>query len=95
MSGYIDMNDPEVIESLKYLLVTKEERIRLQSVPFDAKKACWVPDPKEGFIAGEIQSTKGDDVTVKTSKGEVAILIIRIINEIAGLNLIHILFYVN
>jgi myosin heavy chain 6/7 len=71
MSGYIDMNDPEVIESLKYLLVTREERIKLQSQPFDAKKACWVPDPKEGYVAGEIQSTKGDDVTIKTSKGDV------------------------
>jgi hypothetical protein len=77
MSGVIDMNDPEVVESLKYLVVTKEERIKLQSQPFDAKKACWVPDPKEGFLAGEIQSTKGDDVTVKTSKGEVIFLLIR------------------
>jgi len=34
----IDMNDPEVIESLKYLLIPKEEKIRLQALPFDAKK---------------------------------------------------------
>jgi hypothetical protein len=43
----------------------------LQTQPFDAKKACWVPDHKEGFLAGEIESTNGDQVTVKTSKGEV------------------------
>jgi hypothetical protein len=71
MSGYIDMNDPEVIESLKFLLVPREERIRMQAQPFDAKKACWVPDPKEGFIGGEIEKTDKDMVTVKTEKGEV------------------------
>ena len=67
----IDINDPEVIESLKYLQVTKEERVKLSSMPFDAKKACWVPDHKEGYLAAEIQSVKGDEVTVKTSKNEV------------------------
>lgn len=67
----IDINDPEVMESLKYLQVTKEERVKLSAMPFDGKKACWVPDHKEGYLAAEIQSTKGEDVTVKTSKGEV------------------------
>lgn len=67
----IDMNDPEVIESLKYLQVPTAEKIKLQSQPFDGKKACWVADPKEGFISGEIQSTKGEEVTVKTAKNEV------------------------
>ena len=67
----IDMNDPEVIESLKFLEVTREERIRLQAQPFDGKKQCWVPDHKEGFLAAEIQSTKGEEVTVKLSNGEV------------------------
>jgi myosin heavy chain 6/7 len=71
MSGYIDLNDPEVVESLKYLVVSKEERIKYSAMPFDAKKACWVPDHKEGFLAGEIESTNGDQVTVKTSNGEV------------------------
>jgi myosin heavy subunit len=66
----IDMRDPEVIESLKYLEVTKEERIRLQAQAFDAKKACWVKNPKEGYIAGEIVSTKGEEVSVKQADGE-------------------------
>ena len=66
----IDMNDPEVIESLKYLLVTKEEKIKMQAQPFDGKKNCWIPDHKEGFVAAEIQSTKGEEVTVKNGKGE-------------------------
>jgi myosin heavy subunit len=28
-----------------------------------------VPDKEEGYLAGEIKSTKGDNVTVVTSKG--------------------------
>ena len=71
MSGYINMNDPEVIESLKYLLITKEDRIKASTMPFDAKKQCWVPDPKEGYIAAEITATKGDEITVKKSNGDV------------------------
>lgn len=70
----IDLNDPEIVESMKYLQVTTAERIKLQAQPFDGKKQCWVPDAKEGFIAAEIQSTKGEEVTVKTSKSEVCLL---------------------
>jgi hypothetical protein len=75
MSGYIDMNDPEVIESLRYLLVSKEDRIKSAATPFDAKKACWVKDHKEGFLAAEITGTKGEEVTVKKSNGEVLLRI--------------------
>jgi len=35
---------------------------------FDGKKACWVPDDNEGFLQGEIVSSKGDDITVKINK---------------------------
>ena len=34
----VDMNDPEVIESLKFLLVSKEEKIQTSTRPFDSKK---------------------------------------------------------
>jgi len=34
----VDMNDPEVIESLKYLIVPKEEKIKTCALPFDGKK---------------------------------------------------------
>ena len=66
-----DPNDPELKESLKYLALPTDERIKLQAQPFDGKKACWVPDPKESYIAADIESTKDDQVTVKTCKGEV------------------------
>ena len=71
----VDMNDPEVAESLRYLLVPKDEKIRTQAKPFDGKKNCWIPEHKEGFIAAEIQSTKGEEVTVKNCKGEVIYII--------------------
>ena len=66
-----DPNDAELVEAMKYLALPSEEKIKLRSQPFDAKKACWVPDPKESFIAADIESTKDEQVTVKTSKGEV------------------------
>ena len=65
--------DPEVMESFKYLVNTTEERIKYQSMPFDGKVQCWVED-KDGFDTAEITATNGDDVTVKTSKGEVCFL---------------------
>ena len=42
-----------------------------RSVPFDGKKNTWIPDAKEGFVRAEIESTKGEEVTVITDKGEV------------------------
>ena len=37
--------------------------------PYDGKKDCWVPDPKEGYVHGQIVSTKGDNVTVSLPDG--------------------------
>ena len=68
----ISLDDPEVIESLKYLLVPKEERIRVQAQPFDGKNNCFVPEHKEGFIAAEITGKEGNLVVVKTAKGDTA-----------------------
>ena len=65
------MDDPEVIESLKYLLVPKSERIKFQAMPFDGKKQCFVPDHKEGFVTAEITGKEGALMVVKTGKGEV------------------------
>jgi hypothetical protein len=73
MSSTYDHNDPEVVEAMKFLMLPPEEKIKLQAQPFDGKKACWVPDPKESFVPGEIVSTKGEEVTVKSAKGEVSI----------------------
>ena len=67
----ISLDDPEVIESLKYLLVPKIERIKNSAQPFDGKKQCFVPDHKDGFLPAEITGKEGALVVVKTQKGEV------------------------
>jgi hypothetical protein len=67
----VDMNDPEVIESLTFLLVPKEEKIQTQARPFDPKKNVFVHDSKEGFVAAEIIDSDGTNATVQTASGEV------------------------
>ena len=63
MASY-DPND----EDMKYLAVDRKRMMREQTQTFDGKKNCWVPDEKEGFLAAEIQSTKGEEITVKLIK---------------------------
>ncbi|XP_077289711.1 myosin heavy chain isoform X11 [Arctopsyche grandis] len=53
-----------------YLFVSLEQKRIDQSKPYDGKKACWVPDEKEGYLQGEIKATKGDLVTVGLPGGE-------------------------
>lgn len=53
-----------------YLFVSLEQKRIDQTKPYDAKKSCWVPDDKDGFILGEIRGTKGDLVTVGIGGGE-------------------------
>ena len=67
----IDMNDPEVIESLKYLLVPKEEKIKTQAQPFDSKINFFVVDKEEGYTPAIIQKEEGDNVTITTRAGKV------------------------
>ena len=64
----ISLDDPEVIESLRYLLVPKSERIATQARPFDGKKNCFVPDHHEGFLTGEITGKEGALILVRNSK---------------------------
>jgi len=71
MALQVDPNDPEVIESLKFLLVPKEERIENATKPYDSKKDVFVKDAKEGYLAAQIQSEDGANVTVKKNNGEV------------------------
>lgn len=55
----------------EFLFISMEMRRQDQSKPYDAKKACWVPDDVEGFVQGEIDGTKGDLITVKLPTGDV------------------------
>ncbi|VDL76370.1 unnamed protein product [Nippostrongylus brasiliensis] len=52
-----------------YLGITREARAESAARPFDSKKNVWVPDAEDGFVAAEIQSVQGDQVTVVTAKG--------------------------
>lgn len=61
-------DDPDPAE---WLFISLEQKRIDQSKPYDAKKACWVPDEKLGYIQGEIKSTKGDLVSVSIPGGEV------------------------
>ncbi|XP_050533202.1 myosin heavy chain, muscle isoform X33 [Daktulosphaira vitifoliae] len=54
-----------------YLFVSLEQKRIDQTKPYDAKKACWVPDEEDGFVQGEIRGTKGELVTVALPNGEV------------------------
>ncbi|KAI6228188.1 Myosin head [Aphelenchoides besseyi] len=53
----------------QYLRMTREQMLEEQSKPYDSKKNCWVADPEEGYVAAEIKSSAGDDVTVVTVRG--------------------------
>jgi len=71
MPGHVKLGntgpDPDPTE---FLYVSLEMKRADQAKPYDGKKACWVPDEKEGFVQGEIQGTKGDLVTVQVPGGE-------------------------
>ncbi|XP_041473499.1 myosin-16 isoform X2 [Lytechinus variegatus] len=57
-------------ESDQFLQVDRKSQLESQAQTFDGKKMCWVNDEKQGFIKGEIISTKGEECTVKTATGK-------------------------
>nr|XP_057904384.1 myosin-8-like [Doryrhamphus excisus] len=57
-----------------YLRKTERERIAAQNVPFDAKVAVFVPDPKHEYVKGKIKSQDGSMVTVEKDGGKVVTL---------------------
>ncbi|XP_034448658.1 myosin-4-like [Hippoglossus hippoglossus] len=54
-----------------YLRKPERERIAAQNMPFDAKTAVFVPDPKKEYVKGKIKSQDGSDVTVEIQDGKV------------------------
>ncbi|XP_076337304.1 myosin heavy chain, muscle-like isoform X5 [Tachypleus tridentatus] len=63
----MSQEDPDPTE---YLFISLEQKRKDQTKPYDGKKMVWVPDEKEGFILGNISSTKGDIVTVDCPGGD-------------------------
>jgi len=61
--------DPDPTE---WLFISAEMKMADQSKPYDPKKSCWVPDPKDGFAEGLITETKGEnELKVQLKSGEV------------------------
>ncbi|XP_047426830.1 myosin-2-like [Mugil cephalus] len=54
-----------------YLRKSERERIAAQNMPFDAKTAVFVPDPRQEYVKGKIKSQDGFQVTVETEGGKV------------------------
>ncbi|XP_044187717.1 myosin-4-like [Thunnus albacares] len=54
-----------------YLRKSERERIAAQNMPFDAKTAVFVPDPKQEYVKGKVKSQDGSKVTVETEDGKV------------------------
>lgn len=54
-----------------YLRKPEKERLEAQNRPFDARTACFVPDAKELYVKGIVQSREGVQVIVKTQADEV------------------------
>ncbi|XP_029292965.1 myosin heavy chain, fast skeletal muscle-like [Cottoperca gobio] len=54
-----------------FLRKPEKERIEAQNRPFDARTACFVPDPKELYIKGLVQNREDGQVTVKTIADEI------------------------
>ena len=63
-----DPQDPDMM----YLALDKK-KMAMEAPSFDGKKACWIPDDKEGYLKAEIISTTGDVVKVLTEKMDVSI----------------------
>lgn len=56
-----------------YLRKPEKERLEAQNRPFDARTACFVPDAKELYVKGVVQSREGGQVSVKTQADEVGL----------------------
>lgn len=56
-----------------YLRKPEKERLEAQNRPFDARAACFVPDAKELYVKGVVQSREGDLFNVKTQTDEVGL----------------------
>lgn len=56
-----------------YLRKPEKERLEAQNRPFDARAACFVPDAKELYVKGVVQSREGHLVHVKTQTDQVGL----------------------
>uniref|UniRef100_G3UQV7 Myosin heavy chain 15 n=1 Tax=Meleagris gallopavo TaxID=9103 RepID=G3UQV7_MELGA len=63
------MDMTEFGEAAPFLRKSEKELMMLQTVAFDGKKKCWVPDEKKAYVEAEITESSGGKVTVETTDG--------------------------
>lgn len=68
-----DQTGAEDPDPAPFLYVSLEQKRKDQTKPYDGKKMVWIPDEKDGFVIGEISSTKGDLITVSYKGDEISI----------------------
>uniref|UniRef100_A0A8C5P7D3 Myosin heavy chain n=1 Tax=Leptobrachium leishanense TaxID=445787 RepID=A0A8C5P7D3_9ANUR len=57
-------------EAAPFLRKSEKELMIQQTIAFDGKKKCWIPDEKEAYIEAEIKETGSGKVTVETADGK-------------------------
>ncbi|XP_032897977.1 myosin-7B isoform X1 [Amblyraja radiata] len=63
-----DMSEFGVAAS--FLRKSDKELMVLQTIAFDGKKRCWIPDEKEAYMEAEILERDGSMVSVETKTGK-------------------------
>uniref|UniRef100_A0A8C3H7X8 Myosin heavy chain n=1 Tax=Chrysemys picta bellii TaxID=8478 RepID=A0A8C3H7X8_CHRPI len=64
------MDMSEFGEASPFLRKSEKEIMILQTVAFDGKKRCWIPDEKNAYIEADIKESSGGKVTVETVDGK-------------------------
>ncbi|XP_068124560.1 myosin-15 [Hyperolius riggenbachi] len=68
------MDMSEFGEAATYLRKSDRELMIQQTVAFEGKKKCWIPDEKEAYLEAEIKETGGGKVTVEVADGKTVIV---------------------
>uniref|UniRef100_A0A8C4X7D4 Myosin-7B n=1 Tax=Erpetoichthys calabaricus TaxID=27687 RepID=A0A8C4X7D4_ERPCA len=63
----VDVSD--LGEAAPFLRKSEKEIMKMQTLPFDGKKKCWIPDEKESYTAAEIKEINNGKLTVETVDG--------------------------
>ncbi|XP_030060036.1 myosin-15 [Microcaecilia unicolor] len=61
-------------EAADFLRKSNKELMKLQTVAFDGKKKCWIPDDKAAYLEAEIKETSGGKVTVEIADGKTVVV---------------------
>ncbi|XP_019381321.1 PREDICTED: myosin-15 isoform X1 [Gavialis gangeticus] len=68
------MDMSEFGEAAPFLRKTENELMKLQTVAFEGKKKCWIPDDKKAYVEAEIKECFGGKTTAETVDGNTVTL---------------------